>query len=112
MLPPGTLRPLGHFLVRGHSAPMEVFEPWPEAYDSTDRSNYLRAVSAVKAGSADAAGVLRTLQQQHADDRVLRCLLAWVGEMANSGATLARGARESPVANAQILLQRSDPDPQ
>jgi adenylate cyclase len=111
MLPPGMLRPLGHFLVRGHSVPIEVFEPWPDAYDDTDRKNYMRAISAVKAGSADAEGVLRALQQQHADDGVLRRLLMWANDMANSGATPARGTRESTVGSAPPLLQRPDSDP-
>ena len=44
-LPNRALRPLGRLDVRGRSTPAEVFDPWPEALDKSDRKTYLKAVA-------------------------------------------------------------------
>jgi adenylate cyclase len=44
-LPNRSLRPLGRIEVRGRSAPSEVFDPWPDALDKSQRKTYLKAVT-------------------------------------------------------------------
>ena len=43
--PNRALRPLGRIEVRGRSVTAEVFDPWPEAMDKSDRKTYLKAVA-------------------------------------------------------------------
>jgi hypothetical protein len=44
-LPNRSLRPLGRLEVRGRSAPAQVFDPWPDALDKSQRKTYLKAVA-------------------------------------------------------------------
>jgi adenylate cyclase len=43
--PHRALRPLGRIDVRGRAAPVEVFDPWPEAMGRAERKAYLKAVA-------------------------------------------------------------------
>jgi len=44
-LPNRALRPLGRLDVRGRSTPADVFDPWPDALDKSDRKTYLKAIA-------------------------------------------------------------------
>ena len=44
-LPNRSLRPLGRIEVRGRSLPAEVFDPWPDTLDKSDRKAYLKAAA-------------------------------------------------------------------
>jgi len=60
-LPNRSLRPLGRIDVRGRSAPAQVFDPWPDGLDKSQRKAYLKAAALADRDPAAAAEQLDEL---------------------------------------------------
>ncbi|MEQ1712329.1 MAG: adenylate/guanylate cyclase domain-containing protein, partial [Hyphomicrobium sp.] len=73
---PGTLRPLSLLDVRGRSAPLQVWEPWPADYGDPDKAAYLAASELAHGDRGSAAEAFTMLAARIPTDPVLARTLA------------------------------------
>lgn len=90
-LPNRALRPLGRLDVRGRSTPADVFDPWPDALDKSDRKTYLKAVALAERDPLAAAKQLDQLAGLTPHDPVPARLAA---RLRDGGSTVASPARD------------------
>ena len=94
-LPNRALRPLGRINVRGRAAPAEVFDPWPDALDKSNRKSYLKAVALAERDPLAAAEQLDQLANLTPHDPVPARLAARLRGPATGPADLDRTSRPS-----------------
>ena len=99
-LPNRALRPLGRLDVRGRSTPAEVFDPWPEALDKSDRKTYLKAVALAERDPLAAAKQLDQLASLTPHDPVPARLAARLRGGAADGGIAGSRSRKTAVAAA------------
>jgi adenylate cyclase len=94
-LPNRALRPLGRINVRGRTAPAEVFDPWPDALDKSNRKSYLKAVALAERDPVAAAEQLDQLASLTPHDPVPARLAARLRGPATGPTDLDRSSRPS-----------------
>jgi adenylate cyclase len=94
-LPNRALRPLGRLDVRGRSTPAEVFDPWPDALDKSDRKTYLKAVALAERDPLAAAEQLDRLAGLMPHDPVPARLAARLRGPTAGSSDVARSSRPS-----------------
>ena len=107
-LPNRALRPLGRLDVRGRSAPAEVFDPWPDALDKSDRKTYLKAVALAERDPLAAAKQLDQLASLTPHDPVPARLAARLRGPVDAGIggySIGRAGRRS---RSPAAARRSD----
>jgi adenylate cyclase len=86
-LPNRALRPLGRIEVRGRSTSAEVFDPWPDALDRSDRKIYLKAVALAERDPLAAANQLDHFASLMPQDPVPARLAARLRDGGSAGAS-------------------------
>jgi hypothetical protein len=81
--------------VRGRSAPAEVFDPWPDALDKSDRKTYLKAVALAERDPLAAANQLDQLASLMPHDPVPTRLAARLRGPSAGASDISRSSRPS-----------------
>jgi adenylate cyclase len=105
-LPNRALRPLGRLDVRGRSTPAQVFDPWPEALDRSERKTYLKAVALAERDPLAAAEKLDQLAGLRPDDPVPAKLAARLRARTVGLSDVDRSSRSPPAQSRRGSKKR------
>ena len=117
-LPNRALRPLGRIEVRGRSTPAEVFDPWPDALDKSDRKTYLKAVALAERDPLAAAEQPAPARNPHAErpgaGQVRRAAARWWADGSIAGnrsgkTVIAAAAGPARLEEKTPLISRRSP---